>query len=353
MAQKTLATIGLIVLVTAIFVSWGTNHWIQTRTFNPVDMPVSLEHGPIRTREFGINLRETYWMSIQIDDSADDHYDDGRCSSKNLGGNHWRVFRIHSGSERELWARRDDSNDFYWLNAFDGVPGRYEVEWDVPVGAGCLKARHPRFSVSTSSRAYLEFDSLIEYPCLFLGGTGVMLLLRSFIPWLLSIFVPKQELRIFPELVLRNLIDRRRHLATPPIRDLSNFGIVWGSILYVLMFIFATATPVRSHGLFVGLKQPRSAAAQPSPWPETTSVYIGPLQFYVNGKPIERNELRVKLAEALSKQMVWTVYLEAHPDCTFGEAVYAMDTIQGIGAKVVWITPKTREALTGGVSPKK
>jgi hypothetical protein len=39
--------------------------------------------------------------------------------------------------------------------------------------------------------------------------------------------------------------------------------------------------------------------------------------------------------------MVWTVYFEAHRDCTFEEAAYAMDTIQSLGAKVVWLTPKT------------
>ena len=346
MAQKILATIGITLLASAILVSWGTSHWVRTRTFDPVDMPVSLDRGPIRTGEFDINLRETYWMSIQIDYSADDNYVDGRCPGKNLG-NHWRVFRINRGSptERELWASRDDSNDVYGLNAFLGVPGRYEVEWDVPVGAGCLNARHPRFGVYTSSRAYFEFGSLIEYPCLLLAGTGVMLLLRSFILWLVPKFRAKQELRIFPELLLRNLIARQRHRPTLPIRDLSNFGVVWGSILYILMFIFATGSPVPSHGLFVGLKS--ESAAQPSPWADMTSVYISPTQFYVNGNPIERKNLHSKLLEALSKQMVWTVYFEAHRDCTFEEAAYAMDTIQSLGAKVVWLTPKTREALAG------
>jgi biopolymer transport protein ExbD len=41
--------------------------------------------------------------------------------------------------------------------------------------------------------------------------------------------------------------------------------------------------------------------------------------------------------------MVWTVYLEADADCLFMDVVHAMDTIQGLGAKLVWITPKTRE----------
>jgi biopolymer transport protein ExbD len=243
-----------------------------------------------------------------------------------------------------VWAYSDDSDTDFFANQFHGEPGRYQVEWDVPPGAACLSARHPRLRVSTFSSEYRDFAAWVQYPCLFLGGIGVMLALRALWSWLVA-FAPKRQLRIFPELILRNVIARPRLRPTPLIEDLSNFGLVWGSILYILMFIFAMNMPAPPHGLYVDLKQPKSAAAQSSPWAETTSVYIAPLQFYVNGKPIERNELRGKLAEMLSKQIVWSVYLEAHPDCTFSDAVYAMDTIQGLGAKVVWITPKIREAL--------
>jgi biopolymer transport protein ExbD len=350
MAQRTLATIGLIVLVAAILVLWGTNHWIQTRTFDPVDMSVSLDAGQIRSGEFEINLRETYWVSIHIDDSVDDYQNDGRCSFRNLGSKRWRVFQLNPGSVkgRELWARSYDLDEGQDADGFRGIPGKYEVEWDVPPGATCLNARRPRLRVFALSGDYLEFGALLQYPCFFLGGIGAMLALRALWSWMLR-FAPRPQLRIFPELVLRNVITWRRHRLAPPIGDMSNFGVVWSSILYVLMFTFwfAMIKPLPSHGLLVDLKQARSGAAQPSPWSETTSVYIGPLQFYVNGRPIERNKLRDKLAEALGKQMVWSVYLEADSDCTFGDAVYAMDTIRGLGATVVWITPKAREALTG------
>jgi biopolymer transport protein ExbD len=86
-------------------------------------------------------------------------------------------------------------------------------------------------------------------------------------------------------------------------------------------------------------------------WGRKTSVYIGTLGFHVNGKRVEHDELRGKLAETLGKQMVWSVYLEADADCTFGDTVYAMDTIRGLGAKVVWITPKIRRALTEKSKP--
>jgi len=97
MTQKTLATIGLTVMVTAIFVSWSTNHWVQTRVFDPVDTPVSLEPGQIHSGEFEINLRESYGIFVHLDDSLDDYYEDGRCSYRNLGKYHWKVFRITRG----------------------------------------------------------------------------------------------------------------------------------------------------------------------------------------------------------------------------------------------------------------
>jgi len=51
--------------------------------------------------------------------------------------------------------------------------------------------------------------------------------------------------------------------------------------------------------------------------------------------------------EALSKQMVWTVYFEVTADCTFEEAAYTMDIIQSLEQRSSWLTPKTREALAG------
>jgi biopolymer transport protein ExbD len=49
------------------------------------------------------------------------------------------------------------------------------------------------------------------------------------------------------------------------------------------------------------------------------------------------------IEKELSRQMVWTVYVEADLNCSFEDVVHAMDRIQGLGAKLVWITPKTRE----------
>ena len=57
----------------------------------------------------------------------------------------------------------------------------------------------------------------------------------------------------------------------------------------------------------------------------------------------------------MKKRVVWAVYLEADPDTPFADTVYRIDTIQGLGAQVIWITPKMREewsVAAGWPSPR-
>lgn len=130
----------------------------------------------------------------------------------------------------------------------------------------------------------------------------------------------------------------------PRIKELPNFGIIYGFILWVVMFIFMILMSLPPQGLMVDFREQNILGVEKSPWAETVSVYIDARKgFLVNGQPVKRNELGAKLREKLGKQMVWTVYLEAENDCSYMDAVYAMDTIQGLGAKLMWITPRTRE----------
>jgi len=66
-------------------------------------------------------------------------------------------------------------------------------------------------------------------------------------------------------------------------------------------------------------------------------------KYYINGEPVPRDGLRTRLQQELNKRLVWTVYFEADYDTLNMDAVYAMDTIEGLGATLVWITPKVRE----------
>ena len=65
----------------------------------------------------------------------------------------------------------------------------------------------------------------------------------------------------------------------------------------------------------------------------------------MNGQLIPKERLGAKLNEELSKRMVWTVYFEADEASNFDDTTYSIDTIQGLGAKVFWITPQVRKEL--------
>ena len=105
--------------------------------------------------------------------------------------------------------------------------------------------------------------------------------------------------------------------------------------------IFAPQTP---HGLFVSLRSHEVVVWETNPWQETLAVYVRPHgRFFVNGEEVERSSLRTKLLERLSRRAVWTVYFEADSDTVYMDDIYAIDTIQGCDAKVIWVTPKMRE----------
>jgi biopolymer transport protein ExbD len=171
--------------------------------------------------------------------------------------------------------------------------------------------------------------------------------------WVFGHLIDKRPPRIFPETELRNVIPRKRHRPVPLIREFPNFGLVWGGVLYILFNIFAVMiTPFPSHGLRVDLRERAAVGVEKSPWTETVSVYVdAQREFLVNGQPVRGEELEAKLKKELSRQMVWTVYLEADSNCLFMDVVHAMDTIQGLGAKLVWITPKMREEWNRDSSP--
>jgi biopolymer transport protein ExbD len=144
-------------------------------------------------------------------------------------------------------------------------------------------------------------------------------------------------------MVLRNVTSITKHAPLTPIHSMPHWGLFCGAILWILMFILIIG-PLPSHGLFVNLRSREVVAWDKSPWQETLGVYVrAPGRFFVNGEEIERGSLRTKLLEHLSRRLEWTVYFEADFDTLYMDDIYAIETIQGCGAKLIWITPKMRE----------
>jgi len=184
----------------------------------------------------------------------------------------------------------------------------------------------------------------IQFFAVSLGGAGVVSMLRGLA------LAPAKKLptrtlpRIFPELPLRNVTAWNKpspsHSLIPPM--LNAFSVSWICVLMTLVIIFMMNRPLPPKGLRIDWTRRSHIASIESPWSKTMSVYVEHSgQFYVNGKVIKQ-ELEKALREELGQRAEWTVYVEADYDTPFMDTVYVIDMIQGLGAKVVWITPRTR-----------
>ncbi len=345
MSPKTLSRLGVTLLFLALALYFSAGQWLNSRIFVPLDYRVTLDARHLQSPPFQVNLNETYFASLELDYSADDWNQDNRCNDKTILDPQWRIYRLVSsaGEPRKLWVTSAvDTRQIYYWSGFRLPRGKYELEWDIPVAASCLNGRHPHLLVSTNSWGYRQAVAAAQLICIFIGGTGLALIVLATTRAARHAF-PRAAPRMFPEMVLRNFIPLTKHSPLTPIQALPHWGIFGGAILWILIIIFMMFSPQTPYGLFVSLSS-RKVTAWASPAQETLGVYVDPKgRFFVNRIEVERKGLHTKLLEHLSRSTSWTVYFEADSDSLYVDTVYAIETIQGCGAKFIWITPKMRE----------
>jgi hypothetical protein len=61
--------VALILIGVALHVGWA--RWAATRTWVPLDIPIPLSRGHMKTGEFKINLESTYWMEVEVERKFD------------------------------------------------------------------------------------------------------------------------------------------------------------------------------------------------------------------------------------------------------------------------------------------
>src|SRR5450631_2316561 len=59
--------IGMTLLLTGIAVFVGSRYWLATRKLIPLDMPISLAVGHIKTQDFNINFDSGYYVEIEVE----------------------------------------------------------------------------------------------------------------------------------------------------------------------------------------------------------------------------------------------------------------------------------------------
>jgi biopolymer transport protein ExbD len=200
------------------------------------------------------------------------------------------------------------------------------------------------WAVLTDSSGYRDGVGLTQLFCLFLGGTGLALFVVAGGHVARWKFARVLSPRIFPDMVLRNVLPIAKHAPLRPIHDPPHWPLFWVAIMSILIFTFMIFRPLPSKGLLVTWKNRDSVVWEKSPWPDTLVVYVrAPSHFFINGQDTPRSDLQAKLIEQLNHRVEWSVYFEAEPDVPYAEAVYAIEKIQTCGAKLIWVTPQMRE----------
>jgi biopolymer transport protein ExbD len=329
---------GIVFTVAGVALLVYSIHSLAPHSLVALDIPISLAPGRITTGDFNVDPESLYHVEVEMDRRG--YTSPVGCEPRSVLRTQWTV-----SSDGDVVDRGSSPWDDTGLTIADLYDGKSRYALDVTVfpGASCLNAGSPRLKVRTHPDPSDLYTSLIWLSLLSIG-CGFVLFIRSCL-WEAS--ARKPALRIFPGMILRNVFPLQRHRPMPLLRGLPDFGLFCGSVLFILIAIFMIFEHGRpSKGLLVKIELRDILAWQKSPSQETLGVYVdGDRRFYVNGHPVPKEELRTKLSEELAKRIVGTVYFEADDNCEFADAAYSIDTIQGLGARVIWITPQVREEL--------
>jgi biopolymer transport protein ExbD len=342
--------IGVAMIVIGVASPLWYRHWLATRTFVPLDIPITFSRGHIKTGEFNINLRETYFVSIDTDG-----YTGRTPDCRSSGPNPLLQTHITLLQNGRVTGEAEATYPPYgWLARFDADEvGRYSLDVEVLSDASCLNPQHPRLRVSTWSRGFYEdFDSLTYLVSLFLVVGGVGLVVRSTWLQVADRMTDFRKPTIYEDTGLRY---KSRPLKLPlqrRISDLPTFGFFGALVLMVTMIVMMVLnTPVTPVGIYVTLlkqaPQPESTSnAEPSPIIQIRD--FGPRvepRIYLNSQLVSREELSTALKASLSRRPDWVVYVQSDPNVPWADAVYAMDVARGLRAKVVLLTPQTAGLL--------
>jgi biopolymer transport protein ExbD len=210
--------------------------------------------------------------------------------------------------------------------------------WCVPIWVRFFEVAPPGNGIIVYSMCWFRFSLL---------ATGALLILRAGIGEIAVRRGWNRELRLFPDTAMGKAWLRSGRRARSVHSQLPDLGLFLGTVPLVLSTVFMVlqSWPPQS-GLLIHLRTQPPMEWAKSPWTESLGVYLAKDgKFYSNGRLVVREQLRQRLVEELGKRAEWTVYFEADYDAVNEEAIFAIDTIQGTGATLVWVTPGVREEL--------
>ena len=371
--------IGLLCLSAAFILPTGWGWWVDSRSWSPLEVPISLTAGHIK-REFTINLNSTYEVQILLDEQADSPTTSclfgtayGDCSKKPSLRAAWTLY-----SEGGIAAAGDTNTARRIFPLGEGIGTfkgqrwkRYSIDLEILTDASSVNIANPRLRIQEVAGLERKYGSLLELffissPLLF--GEGVILLVMTGVLRkseaqdrnkiaLTIVGLHKNELYLGLSDERQLAVSRSRSQyftwaqtlpLKAPISGLPSFGLVFALFLSWLIFLFMILYQIRyqPQGVAVFLRKPAPSGSSVEHEDKPLLVHVcgganSELKVYINLKLVAWDQLDNELHTNLDHRSVRAVYIDAAPDLSWQDVVKVIDIAHSVGARPVLLTSQT------------
>lgn len=345
MGRKAAVAIAAALIACPIGFLLGYKHWLDTRTFNPLDIPVSLSQGGFRTPEFYVNLKGQYAANINA----------LGCQSEDRESLRVHFIAYQNGVPI---GETDQPGDVGSFGLDFQKTGYYSLYVEVLSDASCLESSHPRLQVWTYPWDYREHyeTALWAIPVAAIAGLA---LLGYIVVFLAPNAKPYRIAQTKEDKVTAGL-SVYRHRTVKLISTLPHFPLLLATLLALLVFILAILhTPFPSKGLYVSLNVKAHEAGIPDSAMPPVVVRIrlprpGAVpKLSVDSTSVEWDGLGDALKGQLKLREEWIVYVDGDSNLPWQDVAQVADIAKGLQAKVVLLTPETRNLVESEVARKK
>lgn len=335
------ALVAVTLIALGVVVPLAYSYWLSTPIFEPLNVPISLKRGHVRTGDFYLNFPNWYWVYLKFDYAFTYSHPECEIDGPNS------VVKTHFALSRAGRAIEEFDGEDYWHVVEAGRKGYYRLDVDVLSDASCADAAHPRLVMSTSPGTYEEVEPILRWLtfCLVLGGLGL----------LATMALERADKRRSERRRIVIVEPSEQGHSTWPVRfppaklitGLPHFGLVCGTVIGILVMImmyFEMDRPIPK-GLLVSLAGREQPTRDPVLHPpiivriETTTPR-GPSRVFVNSKPVEWKDLSSALTGELKTRSEWVVYVDGDPNLPWFDVVNAVDAIRGVHARAVLLGSK-------------
>lgn len=319
----------------------AVDHWMSTRNVYPVDMPVSLARGHIRTGPFRLNLNANYW--IYLSPGTDWRWDSAHpeCDPYHHLQTRWALYE-----NGKVVDQLSEPTVLPWPSGFSAGPGVYELDVEVMSDFSCLDSIPPRLEVVADTENYKTAALFGRV------GPGIAACLGfvylTFVPIIRFLHsFDHSETVTEAASVGRDFRWARELPLRRPISGLPSFGLVGGVIFALIITVMMMITGVgrfTPRGLRVRLLKQGAVPQNSDAWTEPLVILVkdaGPGQrpnLYVNSKLVAWEDFDKVLKQELSRRREWVVYVGGDEMFGWQNVVNVIDVARGYHATVYLIT---------------